>query len=170
MKKRDIVYMLKLIGDIVMYVIWAEREGCEENEGDDVPFLFSQGAEYTAPASTAGQWELVGAGRGRPGPGLHAAPAREGGPPAGDHPGQQAAALCRDTTAAGGGAIQAGGGGAKGPQLPEPGSQSEVREMSEFRILAPAHWTSITHFVLTFGGFYMSINVKRVMSNNLNLF
>lgn len=27
MKKQDIVYMLKMMGDIVKYVIWAEREG-----------------------------------------------------------------------------------------------------------------------------------------------
>lgn len=45
-----------------------------------------------------------------------------------------------------------------------------MREMSGFRILAPAHWTSITHFVLIFFVFYMSINVMRVMSNNVNLF
>lgn len=43
-----------------------------------------------------------------------------------------------------------------------------MREMSGFRILA--HWTSITHFVLIFFVFYMSINVMRVMSNNVNLF
>lgn len=89
--------------------------------------LFLQGAEHTAPTSAAGQWELVGAGRGRPWPGLHAALAWEGGPAAGAHPGQQAAALARHTAAARGGALQAGGGGAEGPQLPESGSQSEVR-------------------------------------------
>lgn len=157
---------------VILWSMWSElrERAVRRMRVMTFPFLSSQGAEYTAPASTAGQWELVGAGRGGPGPGLHAAPAREGGPPAGDHPGQQAAALCRDATAAGGGAIQAGGGGAKGPQLPEPGSQSEVREMSGFRILAPAHWTSITHFVLIFFVFYMSINVMRVMSNNVNLF
>lgn len=119
---------------VILWSMWSElrERAVRRMRVMTFPFLSSQGAEYTAPASTAGQWELVGAGRGGPGPGLHAAPAREGGPPAGDHPGQQAAALCRDATAAGGGAIQAGGGGAKGPQLPEPGSQSEVREISGF--------------------------------------
>lgn len=43
MKKQDIVYMLKMMGDIVKHVIWAEREGCEENEGDDVSFFVLSG-------------------------------------------------------------------------------------------------------------------------------
>lgn len=89
--------------------------------------LSCQGAEHPAPTRTARQRELVGPRRGGPRQGLPAAPAREGGPPAGAHPGQQEVTGSGEAAAAGGGALQAGGGGAESPQLPEPGSQSEVR-------------------------------------------